>query len=62
MPALPREFETVKLTFFKGKVGEDPAGFKSRVWAKVAGLTVLQSLNKFINNQPVERVKQTLAN
>jgi hypothetical protein len=23
MPALPREFETVKLPFFKGKVGED---------------------------------------
>jgi hypothetical protein len=37
-------------------------GFKSRVLAKVAGLTVLQFLNKFINNQPVGRVKHTLAN
>jgi hypothetical protein len=37
-------------------------GFKSRILAKVAGLTVLQFLNKFINNQPVGRVKHTLAN
>lgn len=37
-------------------------GFKSRVLAKVAGFTTLQFLNKFINNQPVGRVKHTLAN
>jgi hypothetical protein len=38
------------------------AGFKSRILAKVTGFTVLQFLNKFINNQPVGRVKHTLAN
>ena len=37
------------------------AGFKSRVLAKVTGLTVLQFLNKFIYNKPVGRVKHTLA-
>jgi hypothetical protein len=37
-------------------------GFKSRILAKVAGLTVLQFLNKFINHKPVGRVKHTLAN
>ena len=37
-------------------------GFKSRILAKVAGFTTLQFLNKFINNQPVGRVKHTLAN
>jgi hypothetical protein len=37
-------------------------GFKSRILAKVAGLTVLQFLNKFINYKPVGRVKHTLAN
>ena len=37
-------------------------GFKSRILAKVTGLTILQFLNKFINNQPVGRVKHTLAN
>ncbi len=37
-------------------------GFKSRILAKVAGLTILQFLNKFINNQPVGKVKHTLAN
>ncbi len=36
-------------------------GFKSRVLAKVTALTVLQFLNKFINNKPVGRVKNTLA-
>ncbi len=36
-------------------------GFKSRVLAKVTGLTVLQFLNKFIYNKPVGRVKHTLA-
>lgn len=36
-------------------------GFKSRVLAKVAGLTVLQFLNKFINHKPVGRVKHSLA-
>jgi hypothetical protein len=36
-------------------------GFKSRVLAKVTGLTILQFLNKFINNKPVGRVKHTLA-
>lgn len=36
-------------------------GFKSRILAKVAGLTVLQFLNKFIYNKPVGRVKHTLA-
>ncbi len=38
------------------------AGFKSRILAKVTGLTILQFLNKFIYNQPVGRVKHTLAN
>ena len=38
------------------------AGFKSRILAKVAGFTILQFLNKFINNQPVGRVKHSLAN
>ena len=38
------------------------AGFKSRVIAKVTGFTILQFLNKFINNQPVGRVKHSLAN
>ena len=37
-------------------------GFKSRILAKITGLTVLQFLNKFINNQPVGRVKHALAN
>ncbi len=37
-------------------------GFKSRILAKITGLTVLQFLNKFINNKPVGRVKHTLAN
>ena len=37
-------------------------GFKSRILAKVTGLTVLQFLNKFINNKPVGRVKHALAN
>lgn len=37
-------------------------GFKSRVLAKITGLTTLQFLNKFINNQPVGKVKHTLAN
>jgi hypothetical protein len=41
---------------------ESFAGFKSRVLAKVTGLTVLQFLNKFIYNKPVGRVKHTLAN
>jgi len=36
-------------------------GYKSRILAKVAGFTILQFLNKFINNQPVGRVKHTLA-
>lgn len=38
------------------------AGFKSRVLAKVTGLTPLQFLNKFVYNQPVGRVKHALAN
>lgn len=37
-------------------------GFKSRILAKVTGFTILQFLNKFINNQPVGRVKHALAN
>ena len=37
------------------------AGFKSRVLAKVTGLTVLQFLNKFIYTKLVGRVKHTLA-
>jgi hypothetical protein len=38
------------------------AGFKSRIIAKVAGLTILQFLNKFIYKQPVGRVKHTFSN
>jgi hypothetical protein len=38
------------------------AGFRSRVLAKVSGLTVLQFLNKFVYNKPVGRVKHTLTN
>ena len=38
------------------------AGFKSRILAKVTGMTILQFLNKFIYNKPVGRVKHTLAN
>ncbi len=37
-------------------------GFKSRILAKITGLTILQFLNKFINNQPVGKVKHALAN
>jgi hypothetical protein len=37
-------------------------GFKSRILAKITGLTILQFLNKFINNTPVGRVKHSLAN
>ena len=37
-------------------------GFMSRILAKVTGFTILQFLNKFINSQPVGRVKHTLAN
>ena len=37
-------------------------GFKSRILAKITGFTILQFLNKFINNQPVGRVKHALAN
>jgi hypothetical protein len=36
-------------------------GFKCRVLAKITGFTILQFLNKFINNQPVSRVKHALA-
>ena len=36
-------------------------GFKSRILSKIAGLTVLQFLNKFIYNKPVGRVKHILA-
>jgi len=38
------------------------AGFKSRILAKITGLTILQFLNKFFYNKPVSRVKHTLAN
>ena len=38
------------------------AGFKCRILAKIAGLTILQFLNKFIYHKPVSRVKHTLAN
>jgi hypothetical protein len=38
------------------------AGSKFRILAKVAGFTILQFLNKFINNKPVDRVKHSLAN
>ena len=37
-------------------------GFKSRILAKVTGLTILQFLNKFIYNKPVSMVKHALAN
>jgi hypothetical protein len=37
-------------------------GFKSRILAKVTGLTILQFLNKFIYNKPVSKVKHALAN
>ncbi len=37
-------------------------GFKSRILAKITGFTILQFLNKFINNQPVGKVKHALAN
>lgn len=37
-------------------------GFKSRILAKITGFTILQFLNKFINHQPVGRVKHALAN
>ena len=37
-------------------------GFKSRILAKVTAMTLLQFLNKFIYNQPVGRIKHTLAN
>ena len=37
-------------------------GFKSRILAKVAAFTILQFLNKFINNQPLSWVKHALAN
>jgi Transposase DDE domain len=36
-------------------------GFKSRILAKVAAMTILQFLNKFVNNQPIGRIKHTLA-
>lgn len=38
------------------------AGFKCRILAKVTALTLLQFLNKFVNNTPVGQVKHTLAN
>lgn len=37
-------------------------GFKSRILAKVTGMTILQYLNKFFYNQPVGRIKHALAN
>ena len=37
-------------------------GFKSRILAKITGMTVLQFLNKFKYNKPIGRVKHTLAN
>ena len=37
-------------------------GFKCRILAKITGFTILQFLNKFLYNQPVGRVKHTLAN
>lgn len=36
------------------------AGFKTRILGKVTGLTFLQYLNKFINHQPIGRVKHAL--
>ena len=37
-------------------------GFKSRILAKVTGLTILQYLNKFFYQKPVSRVKHALSN
>jgi hypothetical protein len=36
------------------------AGFKTRILAKVSGMTVLQFLNKFINNKPIGQIKYAL--
>ncbi len=36
------------------------AGFKTRILGKITGLTFLQYLNKFINHQPIGRVKHAL--
>ena len=38
------------------------AGFKSRIIAEVTGFTILQFLNKFLYNKPVNRVEHALAN
>ena len=35
-------------------------GFKSRVLAKISGMTTLQYLNKFTNNKPIGRIKYAL--
>lgn len=35
-------------------------GFKTRILSKITGLTFLQYLNKFVNHQPIGRVKHAL--
>lgn len=35
-------------------------GYKTRILAKVSGMTILQYINKFINNKPVGQVKYAL--
>lgn len=36
-------------------------GFKTRLLSKITGFTILQYLNKFINNKPINHVKYALA-
>lgn len=35
-------------------------GFKTRILAKISGMTVLQYINKFINNRPIGQIKYAL--
>ncbi|MCL5029418.1 MAG: IS982 family transposase, partial [Bacteroidetes bacterium] len=36
-------------------------GFRTRVVSKISALTILQYLNKFFNNRPLNHIKHALA-
>ncbi len=37
------------------------AGFRTRIVSKISALTILQYLNKFFNNRPLNHIKHALA-
>lgn len=36
------------------------SAFRTRILAKVSGMTILQFLNKFVNNRPIGQIKYAL--